>query len=133
MSPDRMIPERVDLVLTEMVLDEEPSSMDPRQPKATGLTREERDIRAKVVSDHVAHLEQIPTADLSTAAMRRLTLVAIAVLGADPLGGQQTQTLGSEHHPVPEVYKSRSTRRRSESVGRVAAKKAVRRGRSSGQ
>jgi hypothetical protein len=84
-------------------------SMDARRPEVPRLTPEELDLCTNVIAEHVAHLEQIPTADLSTAALRRLTLVAIEVSGADPLGGEQLHTLGSEHHPAAEPSTTRST------------------------
>jgi hypothetical protein len=125
MSTDRSILTEVDLVPPERVLDEEFGSMDSLRPETPRLTPEEREVCATLIAEHVAHLEQIPTADLSTAALRRLTLVAIEVSGADPLGGEQLHTLGSEHDPGTEL----SNPSRGKSVGVEVATIALRRGR----
>jgi hypothetical protein len=108
MSADRLIPAAVDLVSPAAALHEELGSMNTRRPKAPRLTPEERGMCAEAIAEHVAHLEQIPTDDLSTAALRRLTLVAIEVSGADPLGGEQRQLLGSELDAGPEPSETRA-------------------------
>jgi hypothetical protein len=54
-----------------------------RRPKKRGLTSEERASRREVVAGYVAHLEEIPTADLSADALQRLTLLASEVWGSN--------------------------------------------------
>jgi hypothetical protein len=88
MSTNRLIPEAVNLVPPEIVLDER------KRPRAPRLTADERRARAKLIADHVAHLEQIPTADLSDATMQRLSLLAIEVSSPDALGGEPLEMLG---------------------------------------
>jgi hypothetical protein len=111
MPTDRLVPRQVDLVPPKIVLGEEPSSMDARRPEMPRLTPEERGICTKMIAQHVAHLEQIPTADLSAAALRRLTLVAIELLGADPLGGEKLPILGNEHGAEPSERRNTPSQR----------------------
>jgi len=127
MSTDRLIPAEVDLVPQTTVLDEELGSIDSRLPRAPRLTPEERGMRTKVVAEHVARLEQIPTADLSTAALRRLTLFAIEISSVDPLGGEQLQVLGSGNDPGAEPSKTSTPGRRKSDRVEVATN-AVQRG-----
>jgi hypothetical protein len=117
MSTDRLIPPEVEILPPEAVLDEAPDSLGAPRQIALPLTPEERGMLTKVIAEHVANLERIPTADLSTAALRRLTLVAIEVSGADPLGGEPPHTLGSGNDPGLGPSKRTGTRRRSKSTG----------------
>jgi hypothetical protein len=91
MSSGRLIPAEVDSGAPEPLLDEELGSLrhtNTGAPRAPRLSPEERGRCAKAVAEHIAHLERIPTAELSTEVLRRLTLVAIEVSGADPPAGE---------------------------------------------
>jgi hypothetical protein len=96
MSTDRLTPPEVDLVPPEMT----PQGIlinDAQRPQKFGLAAEERLLRAELIAGYAAHLEQTPTAGLPVQALKRLTLLAIELLGSDPLGGEREPTLGATH------------------------------------
>src|SRR5580658_6342828 len=107
MSTGGRSPAEVGYVLPRGVLEDERGSLGAPRVVAPRPTSQKQGMRAKVVAEHVALLEQIPTAYLSTAALRRLTLVAIEVSAADPLRGGRLQSLGSDHAPRPAVPSTR--------------------------
>jgi hypothetical protein len=117
MSTDQVIPGKVSSVPPEAVLDEDLGFPNAPGPAVSRSTSEERGRRAKVIADRVAHLEQIPTADLSTAAPRRLSVVAIEVSGADFLGGERLQAPGSVNDPRHLSSKTHGTQQRGQSTG----------------
>ena len=60
-----------------------------RRPKKRGPTSGERTSRREVVAGYMAHLEEIPTTDLSVEALQRLTLLAREVSGTNSPASEQ--------------------------------------------
>src|SRR5580658_6096563 len=113
MSTDRFTPAEIDLVPPETALQGNLISDAAQRPKLR-LTAEERLLRAQVIADYGAHLEQVPTTELPEEALKRLTLLAIEISGSDPLGGEREETLGAAHDSSRDRAKTRTTPRRNQ-------------------
>jgi len=57
----------------------------PQRPKELSLTSEARTARDELLSGCIAQLEQTPTVDLPSEALRRLALLVNEVAGSTPL------------------------------------------------
>jgi hypothetical protein len=90
MSTDRLIPPEIDLGPPGIAMSEDRNGEIPQPPTELSLTTEARTARDELLSGCIAQLEQTPTADLPSEALRRLALLASEVAGSDPSFGHDS-------------------------------------------
>jgi hypothetical protein len=83
MPTDRLIPPEINLGPGENAISEVPSGEIPHRLKELSLTSEARTARDELLSGCIAQLEQTPTVELPSAALKRLALLVSEVAGSD--------------------------------------------------